>query len=281
MIRHSFKVRGMNITLYMCYFVIIAFFIGPVLWVVSLSLKTPSEIFAYPPQLIPNRLAIENYATVWTRSHISLWMFNSFKIVVFTVIGCLSVSIPAAFAFSRFRFKGKREAMFGILAFQMISPIIILIPLYRYLNALNLLDTHLGLVMIYIAVQTPFTVWLLKGFFDSIPQSLDDAAMVDGCSRIQALFRIILPISVPGIAAAIVFIIVQSWSQFIVPFILLNNLKLLPISVGIFHFQSTQAEISTHFLAAASILAMLPAILIFVVLQRFIVQFLIAGAVKG
>lgn len=135
--------------------------------------------------------------------------------------------------------------------------------------------------MIYIVVQTPFTVWLLKGFFDSIPQSLDDAAMVDGCSRIQALFRIILPISVPGIAAAIVFIIVQSWSQFIVPFILLNNLKLLPISVGIFHFQSTQAEISTHFLAAASILAMLPAILIFVVLQRFIVQFLIAGAVKG
>ena len=273
--------RRTDVALYLCYFLIIAFFIGPVLWVVSLSLKLPGEIFAYPPRLIPNRLAVENYVTVWTRSHISLFMFNSFKIVALTVIGCLTVSIPAAFAFSRFRFKGKREAMFGILAFQMISPIIILIPLYRYLSALNLLDTHLGLVMIYIAVQTPFTVWLLKGFFDSIPQSLDDAAMVDGCLRIQALYLIILPISVPGVVAATVFIAIQSWSQFIIPFIVLSNLKLLPISVGIFHFQSTQAEISTHFLAAASILGMLPAILIFVVLQRFIVQFLIAGAVKG
>ena len=251
------------------------------LWVVSLSLKTPAAIFAYPPQLIPDRLAVENYVIVWTKSYIPLFIFNSFKIVILTVVGCLGVSVPTAFAFSRFRFKGKREALFGILAFQMISPLVILIPLYRYLNTLNLLDTHLGLVMVYIAVQTPFTVWLLKGFFDSIPQSLDDAAMVDGCSTIQTLFRIILPISVPGVAAAVVFITIQSWSQFIIPFILLSNPKLFPISVGIFNFQSTQAEISTHFLAAASILAMLPAILIFVLLQRFIVQFLIAGAVKG
>ena len=105
--------------------------------------------------------------------------------------------------------------------------------------------------------------------------------MVDGCSRIQALLRVILPISTPGVAAAVVFIAIQSWAQFIIPFILISKPKLLPVSVGIYNFQSTQAEISTHFLAAASILAMLPAILIFILLQRFIVKFLIAGAVKG
>jgi len=281
LISQSLRTKSTNLALYICYIIIIAFFIGPVLWVISLSLKTPAEIFTYPPQLIPSRLAIKNYVTVWTRSQISLFMFNSFKIVLFTILGCLCVSVPAAFAFSRFRFKGKNEALFGILAFQMISPIIILIPLYRYMNALNLLDTHLGLVMVYIAVQTPFTVWLLKGFFDSIPQSLDEAAMVDGCSRIQALLRVILPISTPGVAAAVVFIAIQSWAQFIIPFILISKPKLLPVSVGIYNFQSTQAEISTHFLAAASILAMLPAILIFILLQRFIVKFLIAGAVKG
>ena len=149
----------------------------------------------------------------------------------------------------------------AILLFQMISTLIIVLPLYRYFLTLGLLDTHVGLILIYITVQIPFTVWLLKGFFDSIPRSLDEAARIqanDGATRMQTLLRIIVPIAVPGIAAAIVFNTINSWSQFVVPFIFIDKAALYPVSVGVKQFADTAAEttLTTHLLAAGSVLAM-------------------------
>jgi len=135
----------------------------------------------------------------------------------------------------------------------------------------------------YITVQIPFTVWLLKGFFDSIPSELDDAARIDGCGRVESLLRVILPLAAPGIFAAMVFDTISSWSQFIVPYILLADSSLFPVSVGVLHFQTaqTEGEITAHLLAAAAVIAMMPAILLFVFLQRFVVSLMVTGAVKG
>ena len=261
---------------------LILLFIGPILWMVSLSFKTRTEIFAYPPRLLPETFSFANYLHVLTNSRIPLYLYNSFMITVFAVIGNLLVTIPAAFAFSRYRFMFKNKFLFLILMFQMISPLIISIPLYRYFVLLGLLNSHPGLILIYITIQIPFAVWLLKGFFDSVPLELDQAAIIDGCTEYQTLLRIILPISVPGIATVLVFNTVNSWGQLIIPLIFLNHIQLYPISVGILHFADaqTEGEVTTHFMAVASVMGLLPAVVIITGLQKFIVRVLTAGSIK-
>jgi multiple sugar transport system permease protein len=272
-----------KILIYILFLMIVLLFVGPVLWMISLSLKTRAEIFGYPPRLIPRPFAFDNYSVVLTTSRIPLYLVNSFKITFFTVLGNLLVTVPAAFAFSRFRFSARREILFAILLFQMISHLILAIPLYRYFINLNMLNSHAGLILIYITVQIPFTVWLLKGFLDSIPIELDEAAIIDGCKEPQILLKVLLPLAMPGIAASLVFNTINAWGQFIIPYIFLNQDALFPISVGILHFveRQTEGEVTTHFMAVASVLALLPAIAIIITLQKFIVQVLTAGSVKG
>ena len=129
--------------------------------------------------------------------------------------------------------------MIGLLAFQMISPLVIMVPLYRYMDRIGLTDSQFGAALIYIAISAPLFTWMLKGFLDGIPQSLEDAAMIDGCTRFGAFMRVILPLSLPGLTSAFVLNAILGWSQFIIPFILISKPALLPISVGIFNFQGT------------------------------------------
>jgi multiple sugar transport system permease protein len=188
---------------------------------------------------------------------------------------------PAAYALSRFRFRHRNLAMIGLLAFQMISPLVIMVPLYRYMDRVGLTDSHFGAALLYIAIAAPLFTWMLKGFLDGIPQSLEDAAMIDGCTRFGAFMRVILPLSLPGLTSAFVLNAILGWSQFIIPFILLSRASLQPIAVGIFNFQGTTNQTSTQILAAASVLSIVPAVLVFLILQRFIIGALMAGAVKG
>lgn len=261
---------------------IIVLFIGPILWMVSLSLKTKVEVFGYPPRLLPAKPMFSNYAHVIANSRIPLYLLNSFKLTLFSTLGNLLITIPAAFAFSRFRFFLRNQFLFVILMFQMISQLIISIPLYRYFIHLRMLNSHLGLILIYITVQIPFTVWLLKGFFDSIPIQLDEAAIIDGTGEFQTLTKILLPLGMPGIATALVFNTINAWGNFIIPFIFLNDTKLQPISVGILSYLDTQSEgdVTTHLMAVAAVLGLIPAVAIIVGLQKFIVGVLTAGAVK-
>ena len=142
----------------------------------------------------------------------------------------------------------------------MISPLVIMVPLYRYMDRVGLTDSHFGAAVIYIAIAAPLFTWMLKGFLDGIPQSLEDAAMIDGCTRFGAFMRVVLPLSLPGLTSAFVLNAILGWSQFIIPFILLSKPNLLPISVGIFNFQGTYNQTSTQILAAASVLSIVPAV---------------------
>lgn len=281
--RRRRRIDPMNIFLYAAYVLILLIFLGPLLWVISLSLKTRPEVLAYPPRLIPETFAWENYAHIWQATPIPQYLVNSAKLTFFAVIGGLFISVPSAFAYSRFRFRGRTVSLFALLTFQMISPLVVAIPLYRYFNRLGLLDTHLSVILVFITVQIPFTVWLLKGFFDSIPIELDDAARIDGCGRVQSLVLVILPLAAPGVFAAMVFNVISSWSQFIVPYILLSESSLFPVSVGILYFQTaqTEGELTAHLLAAAAVVALMPALLLFAFLQRYVVRLMVAGAVKG
>jgi multiple sugar transport system permease protein len=266
---------------YLAYVVIFLFFAGPLLWILSLSIRTAAEVYVSDIRLWPRMPTLENYRAALGNPLFLTYLANGLKLAVGGALGALLFATPAAYALSRFRFRNRNLAMIGLLAFQMISPLVIMVPLYRYMDRLALTDSLLAAGFIYIAVAAPLFTWMLKGFLDAIPQSLEEAAMIDGCTRFGAFMRVVLPLSLPGLTSAFVLNAILGWSQFIIPFILLSRPSLQPIAVGIFTFQGTYNQTSTQILAAASVLSIVPAIVVFLVLQRFIIGALMAGAVKG
>jgi multiple sugar transport system permease protein len=270
-----------DIATYVAYAAIFLFFTGPLLWLFSLSLRTRAEIFVSDIRLVPQQPVLDNYIAVLSNPLFAGYLWNGLKLALIGAIGAMIFATPAAYAFSRFRFPSRRLWMIALLAFQMISPLVIMVPLYRYMDRVGLTESHLGAAIIYTAIAAPLFTWMLKGFIDGIPESLEEAAMVDGCTRFGAFIRVVLPLSMPGLAAAFILNAILGWSQFVVPFILLSRPDLLPIAVGIFSFQGNYTATSTQLVAAASVLSIVPAVVVFIALQRFIVGALMAGAVKG
>lgn len=270
-----------DIGTYAAYAVIFLFFAGPLLWLLSLSIRSAAEVHVSSIHILPHQPTLENYASVMKNALLPAYLWNGLKLSVGGAFGAMLFATPAAYALSRFRFRFSNLVMIGLLAFQMISPLVIMVPLYRYMNNVGLTDSMFGAALVYIAISAPLFTWMLKGFLDGIPQSLEDAAMIDGCTRWGAFMRVILPLSLPGLTSAFVLNAILGWSQFIVPFILISKPALMPIAVGIFNFQGTYAHTSTQFLAAASVVSIIPAVIVFLLLQRLIVGALTAGAVKG
>jgi multiple sugar transport system permease protein len=272
--------RGADALTYLAFLATLIFFGGPLLWILSLSIKTAAEVNDPSLRLIPQEPTLDNYTQVLSSAQFPTWLTNSAILSLGGSLGAMLVAAPAAYAFSRFTFRGKTVALIAILALQMIAPLVVAVPLYRYFARIDLLDSHLSTTMVYIAILMPLATWMLKGFFDEIPKELDEAAMVDGANRFQAFYKVILPVALPGVTAVFLLMAILAWGEFVVPFILLSEPSLLPVSVGILTFQGTYATTSAHILAAGGVMAMLPAIAIFVVMQRFIVGAL-TGAVKG
>jgi multiple sugar transport system permease protein len=266
---------------YLVFVFALLFFGGPLLWLLSLSIRTQQEIFITSLRLIPENPTFENYTEVLYTAQFSVFLINSLKLALAGSIGALVVSAPAAYAFSRLTFRGNGLFLIGILGLQMISPLVVVIPLYRYFDRLNLVDSHFSTAMIYIAILIPIATWMLKGFFDGVPPALDEAAMVDGCTRFGAFRRVTLPLILPGLTSTFVLTAILAWNEFVVPYVLLSEPSLFPVSIGILNFQGNYASNSTNVLAAGGVLAMLPAIATFIILQRFIVRALTSGAIKG
>jgi multiple sugar transport system permease protein len=277
----SARARLGDVGTYFAYLVICLFFAAPLLWLFSLSIRTAAEVYVSDIKLWPNAPTLENYVSVLGNQLFPRYLWNGLLLSVAGAFGAMLFATPAAYALSRFDFPSKRTLMIGVLAFQMISPLVIMVPLYRYMDGIGLTDSHFGAAMLYIAVAAPLFTWMLKGFIDGIPRSLEEAAMIDGCTRFGAFLRVIMPLSLPGLTSAFVLNAILGWSQFIIPFILLSKPALQPIAVGIFNFQGTYNTTSTQVLAAASVLSIIPAVITFLVLQRFIIGALTAGAVKG
>jgi len=277
----SRKEKLTRLGLFLAYVVITLFFLFPIFWVLSTSLKSVPQLFASPPIWLPTDPAFGNYSYVFNNTPTLRYLLNSALLVSLTVFFTVLIAVLAAYGFSRYAFRSKRPSLLAVLAFQMISPVVIAIPLYRLFSELNILNNYASLTVVYVAVVLPFTTWFLKGYFDTIPYQVDEAAIVDGASRWQVLSRILLPVSAPGIATAAILTAVLSWSQFVIPFILLDDRTLYPVSVGLVNLQSDTNAVTLHYLAAASMVSVAPVIVVFVLLQRYIVSALTSGAVKG
>jgi multiple sugar transport system permease protein len=207
-------------------------------------------------------------------------LWNSAVVAIVAAIVTLAVSIPAAYVLSRERFAGRRGLLLALLAVQMLSPVILLVPIYGVIERLGLIDTRSGLILVYAAMQVPFTVWVLKNFFDAVPRSLFEAALLDGASRARTLWTIALPIVAPGLGAAAIFNLAAYWSEFSLALVLLDSQARYTMPLGLFSFQSAY-ETDWQLLAAAAFIGLLPVVAAFVFLQRFFVAGLTAGAVKG
>ncbi|BCH62085.1 sugar ABC transporter permease (plasmid) [Agrobacterium vitis] len=258
-----------------------AFFAWPLLWLLSLALRTRKEVFLGVTRFIPKAPTLDNFAMILSSDKFISYLWNALKLSCLSAAGCLIVALPAAYAFSRFQFKGKGAWMMALLSVQMISPLVIMVPLYRYMAAMGLLDSHFGTTMVYVALAVPVSTWILKGSIDGIPKTLDEAAMMDGCTRFGVFVSVILPLSTPGIASAFIIAVISGWSQFLVPFLLITKESLTPIGVGIFQYAGTQNDSSIQLLAAACLVSVVPAIIAFLSLQRLILGAMTAGAVKG
>ena len=257
-----------------------AAFLVPLLWLLALSLKDKAGVSEYPPRWISPGASLANYRFVLTQTQVPWYLWNSARVALLATALTLVVGVPAAYVLSRERFRGRGPALFSLLTVQMISPIILLVPIYSVIAALRLLDTHSGLVLVYAAIQVPFTVTVLKTFFDSVPPQILEAARLDGATRGRALLQVALPVVAPGLAATAIFNLAAYWSEFSLALVLLDSQQRFTIPIGLFSFQSGY-ETDWQLVAAASFIGLVPVMAVFVLLQRFFVAGLTAGAVKG
>ena len=253
----------------------------PVVVMVGTSLKSFDEVFAWPPSLFPQEPRWENYARVWGGDYQFRGAFrNSVVIAFFTSLVAVGLGAPAAYGASRLRVRGKDAFLFGVLATQMISPVVFIVPLYKLMRAYQLLNTLTAVVVASAASAMPMVIWLMHGYFRTIPRELEEAAMVDGCSRYGAMVRVILPLAAPGLAAAAIYAFILGWDQLLFPLTFLTKSELRPIPLALYDFSGYNI-VFWHEMMAASTLAVLPAALAFGAIQRYLVGGWTAGAVKS
>jgi multiple sugar transport system permease protein len=251
----------------------------PFLFMLSTALRPRSEIFHYPPSWLPHTWAWSNFAEIWTAVPLLHYLSNSLVVAGGATVVNLVVAVPAAYALSRLRFPGRNLFRQLLLVTQMFSPVVLIIGLFRLVSGLGLIDQPLTLVVTYAALSVAFSVWFLAGYFDSVPQEIEEAAMVDGCSRIGALFRVILPMTMPALVAALVFAFIWSWNDFMIALTFISSPDQQTVPLGIYSFLG-QYSVQWHYLMAASLVAVVPVVVLFLLVEKYLVKGLTAGAVK-
>jgi multiple sugar transport system permease protein len=251
----------------------------PILWSVLNSFKTEQDILAYPPKLLFSPTLSAYRDVLFGSASILPNLWSSFVISIGTTFLTVTMAVPASYALARLRMRGKKIAGFYILATQMLPPVGIIIPYFLILRNIGWIDTYQGIILIYLSFSLPFAVWLLLSYFEDIPFEMEEAAYLDGASRLQALRRIIIPQVQGGIAVTVVFVFLNAWNEFLFAVVLSGN-TVRPVTIAMFNFVSVEQTLWAK-LAAVSVLAMLPVILLGIVAQTHIVKGLTVGTVKG
>jgi len=274
-----------KVIIYFGLFLVCSFVLIPFLWMVSTSFKHRSEIFTYPPVWIPQQPTLEGYIGLFREKPFGgvgfgTFLKNSMIVSLFTAAITVILASFASYSLSRFRFKGSSLLKYMILFSQMLPGSLMLIPLYLMMRDLKLLDNLIGLIFAYSSFTLPYCTYLLKGYFDSIPPDIDKAALIDGCSQIGVLFRIIFPLASPGLVVTITQALIMSWNEFMYALTFTNTYGkwTMPLALGSFRGQYL---VNWGYLFAGSTLVTIPVILIFLLLQKSIAKGFVAGAVKG
>ena len=267
------------LTLHIPMLAIVLFALGPYLWMLITSVRSEATLFSPQRTLLPDALTPANYLRLFTKTSFVVNLGHSLVVALGTVAVGLAMSLTAAYAFSRFRFKGRRTLMLTFLLINMFPLILLIIPLFITMRVLGILDTHLALVLAHSTFSIPFATWMMTSYFDAIPRSLDEAAMVDGCTALGAMLKVVLPLAMPGVIATGIYIFITSWNEYLYASVLAGQeVRTLTVAV-----QSLvgEYEIAWGLLTAGGVVGALPVTLLFMAIQTRLIAGMTQGAVKG
>jgi multiple sugar transport system permease protein len=257
------------------------FLVFPLLWMLSTSFKSTAEIYAGAASLIPSELSTVHYRTVLGEQNILSSMVNSLIVGVFSTAIAVLIALPGAYALARYKTRLNNVVLGWILGSQIFPVLLVLIPLYLLLRMMFLTDSLVGLTLVYVVWDLPFVIWMLQGYVRTIPVEIEEAASIDGASRTDLIFRVILPLLLPAIGASVLFAFVSAWNEFFFALVLIKSPNLMTLQVELARFTGMEGQARTGPLAAASVLATVPSVILFGFLQRWFASGLIAGAVKN
>ncbi len=272
--RNRGKLAAIIITFVLLLFVLFPFFV-----MISTMLKSSQEVYSLPPTWIPERLHFSNFITVWSEFELFIFFKSSIIIAVGATILNTLLTVPAAYAVARLRFIGRKFILYLFLVIQMFSPVIVIISLFKIMAGLNLLNTYFSLIIANTVFTIAFTIWMMNGYFTSIPVEIEEAALIDGCSRVQTITRIMLPIAVPGLVTAMIYTFIYAWNEFLFGLTFIQSRPKMPLVLALYNFVgrwTTQWELLT----TAAFLAIIPVLVLFYLIEKRLVAGLAGGAVK-
>ena len=274
---------GKRIRQILLYFVVIdicIFTLYPYFVMFCNALKSRGEIFSAEGTVFPINAMWENFVDIWTLAPMGQYMMNSIIVAGGSTIIAMLCGIPAAYALARMKFKGQTAFLGFIIVSQMFAPVVLLIGIYKVMSVLGLTNSVWGLIFINAAFNQAFTIWLLRGTFMSISPDMEQAATIDGCNRVQAMMRVLLPVAAPGIVTTLIFIFINAWNEYTVALCLISTDTLKPLTVGINIFNGYNI-IEWQYLFAGSIFAIVPVVILFMSIEKHLTSGLTAGGVKG
>lgn len=274
------KSPAKRVLLYVTVFVLLALFVFPIYWMFIASLKENSVLMRVPPQLYPTFSTVENYVKILSNAKYLNYIKNSLVVAAMTVTVDLVLSIFAGYALSRYRFPGRKAIMTGLLSAQVFPVVVIIISLYEFFAKLKLMNTHIGLTLADVAMSLPLSVWMLKSFCDGVPASLDEAARIDGCSRLMTLVRVVIPLMKPGMLAVGIYAFLQSWDDYLISLIIMTKTQMKTLPVGIAETFLGEFGFDYAGMMTIAVIASLPVLLLFLIFNKHMVAGLTGGAVK-
>ena len=273
------KITGKKVATIVGAYFIAWLFVYPYINMFLTSVKSHDELYATPTTYLPRVWQWRNYIDVWDNAPIASFLKSSLIVSLSATILVLIVSVPAAYFISRYRFTMRGPFLLLVLTTQMFSPTALIIGIFREVDFFKLLDSYLALIILNAGFNLAFAIWLLSGFFSSIPVEIEEAALIDGCTRVQALRRVTLPIALPGLVTAVIFTFVAAWNEFTIALTIMSSVDKKPIPVGITQFIG-QYDIAWEFLFTSTIIAIIPVVILFISIEKYLVGGLTAGSVK-
>ncbi|HWP22287.1 MAG TPA: sugar ABC transporter permease [Candidatus Cryosericum sp.] len=275
-------ITGAKIVSLQVFFIALCFVtLIPILYALSVSLNANNSLLSADFSFVPKAFTLENYKAVFTEKPVLLWLKNSVIIAVCTVTIALSVSIPAAYAFSRMRFRGRKTLLNMLILLNAFPSLLSMFAIYKLMNPIGLVDSRLGLVIIYTGTMAVFGLWNMKGYFDTIPYDIEEAARMDGASELQIIRRIVLPLAKPSIIVTAVMVLIYVWNEYIYAVTFMTGAENYTLATGLYSLQAGEMSGSWPVFAAASLVVSLPVLIIFLYVQRHMVSGLTSGGVKG
>lgn len=256
------------------------FSIYPILRVIAISLRPGDRLLSKSLALIPENATLSTYWRLFTDEPFLQWMANSLIVSACVTLVGVGLAATAGYAFSRYKFKGRDTAMIGLITTQMFPVTMLLLPMFILLIAIKAYDNYLGLIIAYSATALPFTVWQMKGYYDTIPYSLEEAARIDGCSEFEIFWRIVLPLAAPALVITALFSFMTAWSEYLVAAVLIQDQSMFTLPLGLKTFQANM-EVSWGLYSAGAVVVSIPVVVLFLTLSRWLVSGLTLGSVKG